>query len=243
MARKKNRRNTHLKQETTIDWAELSKLIVSAIFLIVCIVATRMIQDVAIKSIHVSSNIVRVSKIEISEIVRRYEMGGFFTVNLSDFENDLNNLDWIYKANIKRQWPYKLLIEIEEQTPIFRWNQQHLLNKYGQVFTAHSNESFEHRPDIRGESGRALYLASLYKEYNHQFTELDISISSLHEDARYDKVMTLSNGVRINMGRGDVAQQMQHCLRTLALLSAKERSAIATIDLRHSNGLAISWDA
>lgn len=243
MAYKKNRRNTHLRQETTIDWAELGKLMASAIFLIVCIVGIRMIEDVPIKSIHVSSNIVRVSKIEISEIVQRYEMTGFFTVNLSDFERDLNNLDWIYKANIKRQWPYKLVIEIEEQTPIFRWNQKHLLNKYGQVFSARSSESFAHRPDIRGESGRALYLASLYQEYNHQFAELGIAINALHEDARYDKVMTLSNGVRINMGRGDVAQQMQHCLRTLALLSTQERSAIATIDLRHSNGLAISWNS
>ena len=242
MARRKNRRNALTRQATNIDWSELSKLILSAMFLIVFIIGTRMIEDVPIRSIHVSSNIVRVSKIEISEIVQRYEMAGFFTVNLSNFEDDLNNLGWVYKANIKRQWPYKLIIELEEQIPIFRWNEQQLLNKYGHVFSANSNESFDHRPELRGEPGRALYLANLYEQYSHQFAALDISITSLHEDARYDKVMILSNDVRLNMGRGDVAQQMQHCLRALALLSAKERSAIATIDLRHSNGLAVSWD-
>ena len=84
MARRKNRRNALTRQATNIDWSELSKLILSAMFLIVFIIGTRMIEDVPIRSIHVSSNIVRVSKIEISEIVQRYEMAGFFTVNLSN---------------------------------------------------------------------------------------------------------------------------------------------------------------
>ena len=74
MAYKKNRRNTHLRQETTIDWAELGKLTASAIFLIVCIVGIRMIEDVPMKSISVSSNIVRMSIISMSEIVRGYEV-------------------------------------------------------------------------------------------------------------------------------------------------------------------------
>lgn len=243
MAGKRNRRNTTMQREVSIDWTELGKLVFSAIFITICIFAARMIEDVSIKSIHVNSKIVRVSKIEISEIVKRYEMDGFFTVNLRDFEAELNSLDWVYKANIKRQWPYGLIIDIEEQTPVFRWNQQQLMNKYGQVFTAQSDESFAHRPHLIGQSGRALYLADLYNRYNQQFLDLGISIKSLQEDARYDKVMTLSNGVRINMGRGDAEMQMHHCIGTLALLSDEERAAIASIDLRHTNGLAVSWNS
>jgi cell division protein FtsQ len=133
------------------------------------------------------------------------------------------------------------VIEIEEQMPIFRWNQDYLLNKYAQPFSIHGNESFEDRPLLKGEYGREQVLAQLYKEYNHEFGALGITIKSLEEDARYDKVMHLSNGVIINMGRDNVELQMQRCLKMFALLSDEERAAIATIDLRHSHGLAISW--
>ena len=242
MTRKKNRRNTPRSEETRVDWAELGKLFFSAAFIVLCIFAVRMIEDISIQNIHVSSYVERVNKKEIAEVVKHYELDGFFTVRLSEFEEGLNNLDWVYKANIKRQWPYTLIIEIEEQTPLFRWNQDKLLNKYADVFVDNTNESFASKPSLKGEAGRAHYLAELYQKYNRQFHVLDISIAELQEDARYDKVMILSNGVRIKMGRGDVDKQMTRCIKTFALLNEKERSAIATIDLRHSNGLAVSWN-
>jgi cell division protein FtsQ len=239
----RNRRKPVNREETRIAWSELGKLFVSAAVVVLCIFTARMIDDVSIESIHVSSKLDRVSKQQVSEVVKRYELDGFFTLRLKEFENDLNDLGWVYRANIKRQWPYKLVIEIEEQTPVFRWNQDQLLNKYAQVFSAKHDEDFADKPLLRGEQGREQVLAQLYQKFNHQFHNLGITIDSLEEDARYDKVMHLNNGVTINMGRDNVDLQMQRCLKMFALLNQEERSAIATIDLRHSHGLAISWSA
>jgi len=236
---RKHRKITH-REETRIAWSEIGKLLISAGVVVLGIFSARMIDDVAIDSIYVASSLNRVSKQDIAQIVKRYEYDGFFTLRLKEFENDLNDLGWVYKANIKRQWPYKLVIEIEEQMPMFRWNQDYLLNKYGQPFLV-DDESFEDRPLLKGEYGREQVLAQLYEQYNHQFNALGIAIKSLEEDARYDKVMHLNNGVIINMGRDNVELQMQRCLKMFALLSDEERTAIATIDLRHSHGLAISW--
>lgn len=236
---RKHRKITH-REETRIAWSEIGKLLISAGVVVLGIFSARMIDDVAIDSIYVASSLNRVSKQDIAQIVKRYEYDGFFTLRLKEFENDLNDLGWVYKANIKRQWPYKLVIEIEEQMPMFRWNQDYLLNKYGQPFPV-DDESFEDRPLLKGEYGREQVLAQLYEQYNHQFNALGIAIKSLEEDARYDKVMHLNNGVIINMGRDNVELQMQRCLKMFALLSDEERTAIATIDLRHSHGLAISW--
>lgn len=229
------------KEETRIAWSEIGKLVLSAGVIVLGIFSARMIDDVSIESIHVVSSLDRVSKQEVAQVVQRYELDGFFTLRLKEFENELNNLGWVYKANIKRQWPYKLLIEIQEQTPVFRWNQDYLLNKHAQIFSVDSHESFKDRPLLRGEHGREKILAQLYEKYNSELGELGITIKSLEEDARYDKVMHLNNGVTINMGRENVELQMQRCLKMFALLSHEERSAIATIDLRHSHGLAISW--
>lgn len=240
---RKNRKHHKITQreETRIAWAEIGKLLVSAGVVVLGILSARIIDDISIDSIYVASSLNRVSKQDIAQVVKDYELDGFFTLRLKEFENDLNEIGWVYKANIKRQWPYKLVIEIEEQMPIFRWNQDYLLNKYAQPFPIHGNESFEDRPLLKGEYGREQVLAQLYKEYNHEFGALGITIKSLEEDARYDKVMHLSNGVIINMGRDNVELQMQRCLKMFALLSDEERAAIATIDLRHSHGLAISW--
>ena len=238
---KSARRNLTKKEDTGIAWSEISKLLISAGVVVLGIYSARMIDDVSIESIHVVSQLDRVSKQEIAQVVRDYELDGFFTLRLKEFENDLNDLGWVYAANIKRQWPYKLVIEIEEQSPVFRWNQNQLLNKYAQTFSVSSHDSFKSKPLLKGVAGREQVLAQLYLKYNREFNDLGIAIESLEEDARYHKVMHLSNGVTINMGRENVDLQMQRCLKMFALLSHEERSAIATIDLRHSHGLAISW--
>ena len=70
-----------------------------------------------------------------------------------------------------------------------------------------------------------------------------MSISAVEEDARYDKIITLSNGISINVGREKINDQLERCLRSFAEFSDDERATISNIDLRHSNGFAVRWNS
>ena len=228
--------------QARIDGYEIAKLLTVALLFIAAVWGVKQIDNVAIKAIIVQTALHRVDKADIRNIAQTYMQAGFFTVDLDSFEQQLNNLPWIYRANIQRQWPGRLVIEIEEQTPHFRWGDKALLGAAGQVFTVNDLSAFKHLPRLQGVAGRQKYLFSLYHQYNARFHKAGAAIIELTEDARYNKVIRLANGIAVNVGRENAESQIERCLQSFAVFSKAERKAIASIDLRHSNGFAVRWN-
>ena len=241
--RKKNqRRQTRQSEPLRIDFREVAKLIAVSMVVIVGVWVTKQVDDIPIKTIEIQSSLEKVNKTEIKTIAQNYMHGGFFTVDLEAFENQLNDIPWVYRATIKRQWPNKLVINLVEQQPYFRWGKQHLINKYAQIFYVDNLDDYLHLPLLEGVLGREKVIIDLYYRYQKDFERVGSKIISLKEDARYDKEIRLADGILINVGREQTEQQMRRCLHSLAMFTKAEREAIASIDLRHSNGFAVRWN-
>ncbi|MEM8845143.1 MAG: FtsQ-type POTRA domain-containing protein [Pseudomonadota bacterium] len=242
--RKKNsvRRSSRQSERPMINWREVLKLMVFSVVVVTLVWVARGIEDIPIKTIEVASTLNKVNKDEIRSIAANYYSQGFFTAQLADFEKQLNSLPWVYKANIKRKWPYKLVIKIEEQQPVFRWGDEQLLNRYANTFDEKNLEQYKNLPKLYGIRGREEYLARLHLKYNKLFNKIGMRIVSLEEDARYDKVMILDNGIKINIGKENIDQQLERCLLTFPKLKTRDGAEIVTIDLRHSNGFAVRWN-
>ena len=242
MTKRKNRRsNKHNTEVTRFEMREIFKLVFVAAMVIAGIYVVRGVEDVPIKTVVVESELKHVTKQEIRDIAANYLRDGFFTIKLANFENDLEMIPWVFKANIKRKWPSKLIIQIEEQTPHFRWTGQSLLNMNAEPFLVSDFDAYNQLPKLSGLAGREQYLARLYQQYNKRFRAIGLSIAAVDEDARYDKVITLTNGISINVGREHTSQQIERCLRSFEKFNKEERAAIVSIDLRHSNGFAVRW--
>lgn len=230
------------KTLTRIEMRDVRNLILTSLFVVAVLFAMRIVADVPIKTVQVNSNLANVDKLEIKEIVAKFYTQGFFTVKLNDFEEELENIEWVYQANIKRKWPSTLVINMIEQQPTFRWAEQSLLNKNFDPFFVNENKNFTHLPKLKGSIGRQQYLSNLYNKYNKYFARHGLSIASIEEDARYDKLIHLDNGIRINIGKERVEQKIERCLLSFEEFSVDEIAAIASIDLRHSNGFAVRWN-
>ena len=241
---KRNQRNVTRNNSAAvrIDFREVGKLVAVALVVIAGIWGTKKIEDVSIKTIEIQSALNKVSKSDIRTIAENYMHDGFFTVDLGSFEDQLNNIPWVYRANIKRQWPSKLVIVINEQQPYFRWGEHHLINKYAEVFYVENTQQYASLPLLQGVKGRERYLIDLYYKYSARFQQVGSDIMKLKEDARYDKKITLVDGISINIGREKIDKQIERCLYSFAMFTKAEREAIASIDLRHSNGFAIRWN-
>ena len=240
--KRNQRRSKRDNDSVRIDFREVGKLFAVALVVIAGIWATKRIEDISIKTIEIQTALNKVSKSEIRTIAENYMHDGFFTVDLSSFEGQLNDIPWVYRANIKRQWPSKLVIEISEQQPYFRWGENHLINKYAEIFYVQDIQQYSALPLLHGVQGREKHLMDLYYRYSGRFKKVGSEILKLKEDARYDKEITLVNGISINVGREHTNKQIERCLYSFAMFTKAERDAIASIDLRHSNGFAIRWN-
>src|SRR5690606_22158407 len=62
--------------------------------------------------------------------------GNFFTIDLDETRNLLETVPWVRHARIRRVWPDTLSVQLEEQQPLALWNEDQMINTWGEAFRA-----------------------------------------------------------------------------------------------------------
>ncbi|HID83467.1 MAG TPA: FtsQ-type POTRA domain-containing protein [Chromatiales bacterium] len=168
--------------------------------------------------------------------------GGFFSLDLEQLREELETLPWVYRVALRREWPDRLHVYFEEQTPIARWRKTALLNRYGEIFKPGLDEiQPEGLPQIVGESGREKVLIDDFIRYDQMLSETGLVLARLEEDARQDQHLVLANGMQLALGREGHDKRLVRFTRVFAQTLSTVASQIAALDLRYSNGFSIRW--
>ena len=71
---------------------------------------------------------------------------GFWSIDLAGMQRKLESIPWVRRANIRRVWPNKLTIGIDEHVVVARWNYAHLLTSSGELISPNDASEFGHLP-------------------------------------------------------------------------------------------------
>ena len=195
----------------------------------------------AFREVVVRGPLERASAAHLEAVVRDELAGTFFTMNLEASRAALARVPWVRKVALRRQWPQRLEVEIEEHVPLARWNDAALVNADGEVFVAHYDGEL---PQFSGPDGRAAEVAGRYREWTGMLAPLAIAIRELDLSPRGG--WRLSAGaaggpLTIELGRDDPAARLERFVaaypRTIAVLG-KSGTTIGHVDLRYRNGFA-----
>jgi cell division protein FtsQ len=115
-----------------------------------------------IRELEIGGRIAHTTHDQVQEIVARELKGNFFTLNLEQSRAAFEKLPWVRKANVRRQWPDRLQVELEEQVAVARWGDTALVNTYAEVFQAASNETL---PVFIGPDGTAPDVFRRYESF------------------------------------------------------------------------------
>src|SRR5512144_636377 len=90
----------------------------------------------AFREVVVRGELERASAAHLEAVIRDELAGAFFPMNLDATRASLARVPWVRKVALRRQWPRRLEVEIEEHAPLARWNDGGLVNTDGDVFIA-----------------------------------------------------------------------------------------------------------
>ncbi len=90
----------------------------------------------AISEVVVTTPLERANGAHLESVVREELRGTFFTMDLERARRALAEVPWVRAIALRRQWPHRLEIAVEEQAPLARWNDAGLVNTMGEVFVA-----------------------------------------------------------------------------------------------------------
>lgn len=173
--------------------------------------------------------------------------GNFFTVDLNAARAAFETVPWVQHASVRREWPNKLVVSVEEYVVLGTWGEQEgrLVSIDGIVFTANLDEAEEEGklPVLDGPDGSAREVAQRLADLREWLAPLKVVPRSLTLSKRYAWTARLDNGIVLNLGRAydrsEMKMRIDRLISVYPQLAAALPGRIEMIDMRYPNGLAL----
>ena len=83
--------------------------------------------------------------------------------DVDDIQQEVMRYPWVKQASVRKQWPDRLIVYIEEFKPAFYWNDLYLLDNAGNVFSVPLDRLGElSLPRLYGPEGKAKSMLETY---------------------------------------------------------------------------------
>ncbi len=186
--------------------------------------------------------------------------GNFFSIDLELVRQSLEQLPWVRHAEVRRQWPSRIEVSIEEHVPVAFWGPAsgQLVNSYGEVFAAAmSIAPAEPMPVLLGPVGLAPEMLGYYQQAEEVLKPLGRVPRALNVSPRLAVQLRLDDGMIVELGRQQAKAPVRERLerfveyyanvvsiaRPRANGNAVQAAATAlspiVVDMRYPNGFAL----
>lgn len=189
---------------------------------------------------HVSAE--RVARVCVPQI-----NGTFFTADLAQTKAAFESLPWVRSASVRRQWPDRLVVRLEEHRALARWNDEggnRFVSVLGEAFNAAGETALAARlPLLTGPEGSEREVARQYALLRERLGVIGLAPQVLTLSPRQAWTLRLTDGLVVEIGREQVQSSVQarierfvaHYAATVGRLNARAE----VVDLRYPNGFAV----
>lgn len=189
-----------------------------------------------LREVRVDGQLDHVTREQVKLIVERHLRGNFFTLDLVKARDAFQKLPWARNVSVRRRWPDKLEVAVEEHKELARWGNLALVNTYGELFHAASDSDL---PVFYGPGDGVREVAEHYGKYSTLLAGTGMKISELALTPRRAWQIKTDGRMVIELGREQMEERLQKFAgvyqNTLANLGVKVMYA----DLRYPNGFAV----
>jgi len=177
---------------------------------------------------------------EVEQAVRGRIEGNFFAVDLAQPRAALEQLPWVRRVQVRRVWPDRLEVTLEEHVALARWGDTGLVNVQGERFAGKSDAAL---PLLAGPAGSETEVARRFQRFAQLLAPLNAPLDALILSPRRAWQARLGGGLVIELGRDAPNDSVDGRLerfvavhpQTLARMQRKHQ----LVDLRYPNGFAL----
>lgn len=175
--------------------------------------------------------------------------GTFLTIDLAATRNAFEQVPWVRRAEVRREFPNRLKVSLQEHQAVAFWGAEGdstLVNSYGEVFEANPGElDDDNLIRLNGPKEQSAQILSLYRTLKPLFDQRELPIEQLELTGRGNWRVHLTTGADIELGRGteeELKARVRQFIDTIHLVALRyERSAssLESADLRHEQGYTV----
>ena len=213
----------------------------------------------AIRSIQIDGELTRNTLTTLRAHALPKLRGQFFSLDLTEARAAFESVPWVRHAVVRRAWPDRLTVWLEEHQPVALWQPEDernplLVNNFGEVFEANVGDVEEDRlPVLAGPSDdapesthkSAASMWSLLQRLQPLLAAQDLHLQRLSLSARGSWRGETEAGQVIEFGRGsedEIVARSERFVHTLGQVTGRYHRPLLSADLRHTDGYALRLD-
>lgn len=201
----------------------------------------------AIRTITVEGDVARNSVSTIRANAVSKLAGNFLTVDLGAVQRAFESVPWVRLAVVRRVWPNRLRVQLEEHKPVAIWGNESgnekLVNSFGEVFEANVGDVEDDAlPTLSGPNGSSAHVLAMLGRVDAGLAPLGARVEELAYSGRGSWQATLDNGAVVELGRGsddDVLTRAARFVATVDQVTSRYQRPLQYADLRHHDGYAV----
>ncbi|MCV2368367.1 cell division protein FtsQ/DivIB [Roseateles oligotrophus] len=211
----------------------------------------------AIRAIQVEGDVTRNSEASLRANALPRLSGSFLSLNLQEGRDAFEAVPWVRRAVVKRVWPSRLLVNLEEHRPSAYWEtkadgadaqsdasvERLLVNSYGEVFQANLGDvEDDDLPVLAGPAGTAPAMLQMWQRLQKVSATIGEQLERLDLSGRGSWRVSFEKGAVIELGRGSEAEILARYgqfIHSITQITSLNRAPLLSADLRHADGYAV----
>ena len=177
--------------------------------------------------------------------------GNFFAADLAAVRARLEQVTWVRRVDLRRVWPDRIEVMLEEHVAFARWDGIGLVNTFGEPFSAPIDEGAAAKlPLFAGPVGSEAEVARRYRRFAALLAPLGEVPDRVVLTPRYAWQLRLAGGrnggLNLELGRDGTEPVEQRLARfvaaypeSLGRLPPRAAADLRFVDLRYPNGFAL----
>ena len=190
--------------------------------------------------VRVQGELARTTREDLELATRGRVSGNFFAADLALVREGLERLPWVRRVEVRRIWPDRIEVRIEEHVAMARWGDAGLVNVHGERFAGQSEDAL---PMFAGPVGTEAEIARRYRRFVELLAPLGSELDRVILTPRYSWQLRLANGLNIEVGRDLANDAAEARLARFVSVHASTLGRISRrheyVDLRYPNGFAL----
>lgn len=209
--------------------AALLAFVVAAVF-------TLQLPVFALREIRLDNAPTHVTGKDIERSVLGAVRGNFFTLDLDAIRAAFARLPWVRNVELRRRWPDRLEVTLEEHVPLARWASRALVNTHGEIFEAAYPDPL---PEFVGPEGAAKEMAIQYDYFRRGLALIGHEPVQVHVSPRRAWRLKLESGLTLELGREQIEARLARFVAAYERTLGTLEQDIRYVDLRYANGFAV----
>ena len=196
----------------------------------------------SLRTVVIGGELRHVTRGEIVAALQGRVMGTIFTVDLEAVRALFESVPWVRRAEIRRGWPDRLEVRVEEHVALARWGEGsgRLVNTHGELFSGRVDAPL---PVFSGPAGSESEVARRYAAFRELLAPLALEPRQVVLNSRFAWQLRLSNGLTVQLGRDSDRDRVEDRLAKFVSVYpqtlGKSESRLDYVDLRYPNGFSL----